>query len=101
LELRHEEKIARNVLEVTPLPRRYKKAKSNIENKNAAFLAKITHMEKNLLDKLMHGLDHDFAAMHDDGKEEEEREESAEAENKMKDEAQEKEAKMEEKSTAL
>lgn len=67
---------------------RYKKAKSNIENKNSAFLAKITHMEKSLLDKLMHGLDHDFTSLHSEMKDEEEREESAEPEHKMKEEAQ-------------
>lgn len=62
---------------------RYKKAKSNIENKNALFLSKITLMEKTLLDKLMHGLDHDFAAMQN---EQEEREESIEPEVKREEE---------------
>lgn len=45
-------------------------------------------MEKNLLDKLMHGLDHDFASLHADIKDDEDREESAEPEQKMKEEAQ-------------
>jgi hypothetical protein len=31
-------------------------------------------MEKNLLDKLMHGLDHDFAAINSEMKDEDERE---------------------------
>lgn len=60
-------------------------------------------MEKSLLDKLMHGLDHDFTSLHADLKDDEEREESAEPEHKPKEEVHlEKDAaKMEEKNTAL
>ena len=60
-------------------------------------------MEKSLLDKLMHGLDHDFTTLHHDLKDEEEREESAEPDHKPKEEAHpEKDAaKMEERNNGL
>jgi hypothetical protein len=62
LELFHEEKASRNVREVTPIPRRYKKAKINIEAKNSNYLARITPVERLLLDRLTSGLEEDNQA---------------------------------------
>jgi hypothetical protein len=65
LEFLHEEKTTGNVLKVTLVVVRYKRAKIQIENKNAHYLNKIQPEERELMEKLAFGIEEDLSCEHD------------------------------------